>query len=418
METKKALTEAAIRRLKPPTKGQVERFDALLPGFALRLSYRGTKTFIVMYRVNGRQRRATLGAWSEDGAGLTLAKAREKARRYKEYAKAGIDPVEAERQRLDETKTEHDRAASNTFEAVVESFVEKFAKPRQRTWRETRRVLRSGCAEWMTRPIRTITKGDAYKLLDGFVAAGHEAKARVTLSWLKTLWRWAAKRDIVEAPIMDMVEIEIESRHRDRAYSDDEIAALWRGANKLDMAMAAYLRLLMLTAVRRNELAGMRWCEFDDAEAPTLWTIPTARTKTAKRREANERIYLVPLSPLAARIVTGLPQVDGAEEFVFPGRKGGQAFVPGSKLLAAIREASGIGDFTFHTVRHSVATWLQDQGHGTFERGLILNHAEAGVTAGYSHGYPLELKRALMATWSDHVAALVKPGDNVELLRG
>ena len=49
---------------------------------------------------------------------------------------------------------------------------------------------------------------------------------------------------------------------------------------------------------------------------------------------------------------------------------------------------------------------------------MILNHAEAGVTAGYSHGYPLELKRALMATWSDHVAALVKPGDNVELLRG
>jgi hypothetical protein len=40
----------------------------------------------------------------------------------------------------------------------------------------------------------------------------------------------------------------------------------------------------------------------------------------------------------------------------------------------------------------------------------VLNHSEAGVTAGYSHGYPLELKRQLLQKWADHVEALVQPG--------
>jgi hypothetical protein len=39
----------------------------------------------------------------------------------------------------------------------------------------------------------------------------------------------------------------------------------------------------------------------------------------------------------------------------------------------------------------------------------VLNHAESGVTADYSHGYPLELKLKLLTTWTEHIEGLVQP---------
>ena len=72
------LTNAAVRRLKPPAAGQTDYFDELLPSFGLRVSAAGRKSWFVFYRVKdgpqrGKQRRYTIKA---EG----LGKAREQAR--------------------------------------------------------------------------------------------------------------------------------------------------------------------------------------------------------------------------------------------------------------------------------------------------------------------------------------------------
>jgi integrase len=83
----------------------------------------------------------------------------------------------------------------------------------------------------------------------------------------------------------------------------------------------------------------------------------------------------------------------------------------------ALRVDSAPKDFSFHTCRHTLATWLQTHGHSEWECGLVLNHAGTGsVTAGYSHGYPLKLKMELLTKWSDHVENLVQP-EGVSVLR-
>ena len=61
--TKKFLTAAAVQRIKPPAKGQVEHFDAVLPGFALRVTSKGHKSWVLFYRVHGKQRRQTIGSY-------------------------------------------------------------------------------------------------------------------------------------------------------------------------------------------------------------------------------------------------------------------------------------------------------------------------------------------------------------------
>src|SRR3954462_4592086 len=91
------LTAAAVERFRPPESGQVEYFDTHLPAFGLRISYSGTKAWIVMTRVNGKLTRITLGRHP----GMSLTEAREKARTVVENAKSGRDPrlIEAEERR-------------------------------------------------------------------------------------------------------------------------------------------------------------------------------------------------------------------------------------------------------------------------------------------------------------------------------
>ncbi len=75
-------------------------------------------------------------------------------------------------------------------------------------------------------------------------------------------------------------------------------------------------------------------------------------------------------------------------------------------------------DFKLHTFRHTIATYLENSGRSEWERGLVLNHSGSGtVTGGYSHGYPLDLKRALLTEWAKHVERVVSPAEGVAQLR-
>ncbi len=380
------------------------RWDENLPGFGVRVYPSGKRSFVLSYRNARRTKRLlVLGRY---GADLTLDQARTKAVRERGRITEGADPV-------DERKAARSVALTPgaPFREVLDSFIDKYAKPRQRTWKETDRTLRVNCAGWLDKPLSAITETDAYELLDRFIAQGHDTKARVTLAWLRTMFRWAAKRKIVEHSIMYQIEIEIERKVRKRAYASNEVKAVWKAATKLDPIEAGFVKLILLLGVRKSELAGMRRSEFDDPDKPTLWTVPHERTKTRKSQK-EERIYLVPLPKLAQRIIKGLPRLDN--DLVFPGRGAGKKatlkpLVPGMGLKAKVREQSGVADWTYHACRDTISTWLQDQGHSKYERGLVLNHAEGGVTADYSHGYSIELKRQLLKNWADHVAQTVQP---------
>jgi hypothetical protein len=59
----KNLTDLFCERVKPPTKGRVEYFDASFGGLALRVTESGHKSFSVHFRMNGKLRRYTLGQY-------------------------------------------------------------------------------------------------------------------------------------------------------------------------------------------------------------------------------------------------------------------------------------------------------------------------------------------------------------------
>ena len=387
------LTDRYIANLKPGAK-RYHKGDTQVPGLTVRVHPTGRKVFTIVVRRNGRP------LWREvNGAGqgqygiISLEEARAGAREGIRRAKQGLEPY----------PNPEPAPEPESYEAVVADFIVKYAKVKQRTWRETERVLKS--LPWAEMPFTDISKRDAYAVLDGFIADGHGAKAVVTLSWLRKLWRWAAQRDIIEASVMDGVIIETEREIRTRVYTDAEIAALWN-APGLTGQSRAFVKLLTLTGVRKGELAGMRLDELDDPVHPFLWTIPFERTKSKKT--ARPRTYLVPLVPLAQRVLK--PLLASADPLVFPGRHEGRPIEAGESLRRRVRRHSGIADWYAHAHRDTLATWMQDEGASEYERGLVLNHAGGGgATTDYSHGFSVELKRKWMERWAEHVAEVVQP---------
>ena len=86
------LTDAFLRNLKTPATGQVEYWDALTPGFGVRVSYGGRKAFQALTRINGKLQRFTLGSYPK----LALVDARDQAERIIKDAAKGISPKERE----------------------------------------------------------------------------------------------------------------------------------------------------------------------------------------------------------------------------------------------------------------------------------------------------------------------------------
>jgi integrase len=394
-------TDMGLERLRHPKAGQELYWDKKSVGLALLVGKKA-KTFRSTYKYEGKWTARTLGRFPV----VTLAQARAMVLEDRRNADQGIDP-----------NAPKPVASKTSYGSVVDRFIEQYAKPRQRTWDQTQRVLKNNCKPWLNRPIDKITKNDAYELLDGFTKEDKGPKAAVTLAWMKKLWRWAWQRDIVAAPIMDAVKIDFERRVRDRFFTDAEIKAIWKAADKLKPTSSKYFKLLILLAPRKSALAEMRWSEVSRCSPGEpgvvndipVWTTPNARTKSKKT--ATKRIYLTPLPAWTQRI---LGQPNG--ELVFPGSYQGLSLNPDTRLIRKLIQHGAPTDFNYHAMRHTIATWLQNQGHSEWEIGLVLNHSGSGsVTAGYSHGYPLQKKLELLEKWASHVQGLVTPEGTVRL---
>lgn len=411
---RRVLTDAFLRGRKPPKKGRREFADVRCSGLEWRVTASGARSWSFRFRdpTTGATTRHTLGPYPD----LGLADARaivetgsgtgtDRVPGLREMVAAGRNPI-LERRRA------RAEAPAKTFVAVVDQFIEHYAKPRQRTWDQTQRVLKNNCKVWLKKPIADITPNDIRTLLREFIAAGHPYKAAITKRWLAKLWRWAYDEDYTPVPIIKgLGNVETEKRERNRFYTDAEIRATWEAADKLEPHDAAYVKLLILLAPRKTALALLRRSHLDDADNPTIWTTPFELTKSRKTSR-KKRVYLTPLPPLAQRIVKGLTKNGDS---LFPGlsvheTKGGRPTFYGVPLQRKMVEHGAPAHFEFHAWRHTIATWLENQGHSEWERGLALNHSGSGsVTADYSHGYPLELKRTLLMKWAEHVEQLVQP---------
>ena len=189
------LTDRFIKAIKAAPGKRVTVFDTKATGMCIRTTDTGHQRFYVMSRdPAGKQKWAEVKDGNATVTGLAQARG---------LAPQGIANI---KNGLPAYPKIEPPAPVETYAAVVARFIEQAAKPRQRTWKETERILTA--IPWGHRPMVDITKADAIKYLNEKVAAGHLATGRNALAWTKTLWRWAWRQDLIGFPVMDALKAE------------------------------------------------------------------------------------------------------------------------------------------------------------------------------------------------------------------
>jgi integrase len=411
------LTQAAVEKLKPPAEKAVTYWDNQCPGFGLRITSRNRRTWLAMYRVQGKAVMETLGTMAETPS---VTNARDRARASMTKAREGVNPV-AQRREDDKEAA----AKALTFREVAERFlvehVERNSAPKYA--REVRRILdHDVLPRWGARPVREIAKQDINDLLDAKAdnrerkrkgtRDGAAVQANRTLTRLRTLFRWAVDMDLIETAPTAGVRQRVKEKPRDRALDAGEIRAFWSGCDKLGWPFGPLFKLLVLTAQRRDEVGGMPWAELNLDKR--TWTIPRERAK-------SDRAHVVHLSSAAIEIIEALPRTG---DLVFSAT--GATPVSGYSLAKArldrlMTEQLGrdSGDpeaelmpWILHDLRRTATTGMAEIGIAPHVVDKILNHTSGvirGVAAIYNRHAYLDERKAALEAWGRRLTALVHP---------
>jgi integrase len=383
----RSLTVASVARVKPPKQGQDDYYDRGYPGFALRVSYGGSKTWIYFYRLHGKLRRMSLGRFP----GMTLDEARGAWRAARLAVSKGESPAHIK------------PTTADTFAATYQEWLKR-DQVKNRSVAQVQQALEyNAVPAWGDRLVAGITRRDVLELIDGVVDRGALTMARRLHSHLHRLFRWAVGRGILDVNPMADLPKPGKAIKRDRVLSDGELKAVWKAAEKTAWPFGPAIRLLILAAARREEIGALRWSEIHGDEI----RIPGERSKSGELR-------IIPLSSTALALIQDLPR---AGEYVFSANGSGLGGWSKAKraIDAAAAEMNGgpLSPWRLHDIRRTVATGLQRLGVGLQVVESILGHvsgSRAGVVGVYQrHQFPAEKRQALEA-WAGEVVRITADG--------
>ena len=415
MPTRK-LTAKTIENLRPAPMGtRVELWDATFPSFGVRVTDKGRKSWVFMYRIGGKLRRLTIGSYPA----FSLKQAREEAGEASRLVEKGLDPATVKAERKAKSQQ------PNTFAAVADLFIERYAKKENKNWKETERIFDIYVLPtWRERDIASITRADVVTLLDKVEDENGVYMSNRVLATIRKLFNWCvADRGILDTTPIVKGMARGKERKRDRWLRDDEIKELWKACEKAGHPFGPFTQMLLITGQRRDEVAHMRRSDIDFKIG--VWTLPRELTKSDREHE-------VPLSPLALDLLNSLPETilkDGDEEtkadFLFvSGRIGDNpvsGYSKGKKTIdkkleeAKNKEEAVEGVFKnpwrFHDLRRTGATHMAELGVSRFVIERVLNHADPTVTGGYDQHRYLPEKRLALETWARKLETLIGRSD-------
>jgi integrase len=363
MLSKRPLTDRGIAALKPPANGRAYSlaWDALVPGLAVRVTATGAKTFVLVGRFPGSAN-PTARALGKVGA-LSLADARDKAREWHKLLGAGTDPAAP--------------PPDESLLAICEDYL-------RREGAKLRTV--DGVRSALTRlvypvlgaiPIAEVRRSEIVALLDKIEDWNGPVMANRTLAAIRRVMNWhAARTDDFRSPIVRGMARGDEVP-RSRVLTDDELRRVWSAPHP-ELVFPAYVRFLLLTGARRNEVSEMTWSELFGSD----WVLPAARNKTG--------VDLVrPLSAAASAVISGLPKLG---PWVFT-RTGNAPLSGLSQFKIALDAASGVSGWTYHDLRRTARSLMSRAGVPTDHAERCLGHLIGGVQAIYNRHDYLEEKR-------------------------
>jgi integrase len=370
------LTDISVRTLKAPEKGAAIYTDDILPGFGVRVSQAGTKSYVLTH--GARRQRETIGRVGI----ITLQAAREDAKR-----------------RLAEYTLGKKTVRSIPWSAAVREYMtEVEARCRPSTTSDYRYILESRFWFGETK-LCDVSPADLHSKLGKLTAT--PSFHRYSFVALRTFFRWAYQKHYIEVHPMDRMRSPRLTKARERVLTDDELRRVWIAADALG-TFGSIVRVLILTGQRVGEISKLT---YDMIGADTI-TLPSTLTK-------NGREHTFPVSGTARSL---LPTCEtNGSGYIFPAR-GAASTRPFSGFSASkdrLDAASGVPRWTLHDLRRTFASGLASLGVPLPVTEKLLNHVSgsfAGIVAVYQrYEYRPEMCAAV-EKWDAHVQTLVAYG--------
>ncbi len=369
---KKKLTARYVDTVTAPGPKRLEVYDQTLPGFGIRVSTSGGKTWFCSPRVRGSVKRIKIGTYPA----LALSEARDRARELLRDAQLGVAPADK----------------PITLGEVVPQFIELWAKPRNRGWKEQERLINQKWVRLFDKSLEDIERSEVVRILDEIVANGTPGRANHALAALKKLLNWCLDRGMIKANPIAGLKPPTKPKARDRILMESELSALWSAAEDEGYPFGTLTQILILTGQRRGEVSEMRWSEIDFATE--TWTIPAERAK-------NGIAHDVPLSPAVIDILNVMPLFAGSD-FVFTTT--GTTPVSGfGRAKDRFDQAIGTNDWWLHDLRRTAASGMARIGVAPHVIEKVLNHKSgiiSGVAAVYNRYSYSDEKREALERWA------------------
>src|SRR5262245_61285226 len=178
------LTKLSVERVtgKPPASGRIDYFDTTLPAFGIRVSSTGAASWVVFYRLDGKQVRDIFARYPAKG----LAAARQEARNRIDLVDRGRDPLTEEaRQRAQEVRRRAERGVK-----VADGYKSGHLNTR-RSGPPTCAALESDLLPlWKDLPIRDLTRGAVMQRLDAIERERGPVARNRRLALIRHMLNW------------------------------------------------------------------------------------------------------------------------------------------------------------------------------------------------------------------------------------
>jgi integrase len=369
-----------------------------------RIAAPGVKSWALRYRNDaGQHRRVKLGGYP----GLSLKDAREAAIKTLAAIASGRDV--AHDKQTAKRKARLERAEKPQTLAALWAIYERDVLPGRRPktaayyrwlWSE-RLAPRLGAHE-----LASLDRASVRAALKA-IGASTPVTANRSLALVRHMLSVAVAEEYITASPLAQMGALYREQSRERVLNDGELRTFWKAVEaapgrediNVSARMAAALKLVLLTAARAGDVAGLHAREIDPASKS--WTIPASRFKA-------KRAHVIPLSPQAWVLLCCLFSGDPAQwsGFAFPhARDAGKGMERPSLTRAMKRIATDakLERATPHDLRRTAATYLASERIGAAPHvvSAVLGHQAEGpaATQVYNrHRYDME-KRAALEAW-------------------
>jgi integrase len=412
------ITDAKIRSLKKTGK-RYEIRDQRVPGFCVRVSEHGAKTFVLKTRYPGSPHptRRALG----DYGVMTLEQARDRAADWLKLIGRGVDPSLAEEKARQEAAVRR----QNSFAAVAEEWFADKVRFERKGAEVEREFRREFVGKWPNRPVTEIDDVDVMTVIRAKKASA-PSQARNLLGYIRRFFSWAIDQRVYGVRATPCAELRPgrivgDKVARDRILSDDELFALWRAACRLPYPHGPVYKLLILTGLRLNEAADASRFEFDNTKR--IWTIPAGRMKG---KNGRARAHVVPLTNEIAALFADLPEMKSGPYLFSTTHGESPAWMTDkvkkrldARMLRTLRALARVrgedpaqakcGHWTNHDIRRTVRSHLSRLKISEEAREAVLSHMRPGIKRVYDHHDYLDEKREALELWAARLGYIVNP---------